>query len=205
MRHNPISARRVPRGQHVDVAMSDCAMSLLVNVLSRHPDVSAIPPRGTRRADIGLWRTRDGSFICTTDKEPRYWSSFCEAVGRPDFIGLQNEVSRRPEIRAALEEIFASRDRDEWLEILGAAGTQFAPVHDVAEALADPHNRARGMVIEPQTASGRTVRQLGQPVRLGGQTPIRNLGRPPGADTREVLSSLGLDNDLIDTLARQGI
>ncbi|HEV7344323.1 MAG TPA: CoA transferase [Devosia sp.] len=182
---------RTGQGRHVDVAMSDCAMSLLVNVLSRYPDVSKIPPRGTRRADIGLWRTEDGLFICTTDMEPRYWRQFCTAVGRPDFIEAQNDVSRRPDIRAALEEIFAGRTRAEWLDILGAAGTQFAPVLDVAEALDDPHNRARGMVLETQTSTG-TVRHIGQPVRLGEKTEIRNLGRFPGSDTEEVLAELGI-------------
>ena len=187
-------------GQHVDVAMSDCAMSLLVNVLSRHPDVSKIPPRGARRADTGLWKTRDGLFICTTDMEPRFWQRFCETVGRPDFIPLQNKVEQRPAIRAALEEIFVTKDRDEWLEILGAAGTQFAPVYEVAEALDDAHNRARGMVVERKTATGRVVRQIGQPVRLGGSTEIRNLGRAPGADAKEILAGLTLEADLLEAL-----
>jgi len=182
------------QGRHVDVAMSDCAMSLLVNVLSRYPDPSKIPPRGTRRADIGLWRTRDDLFICTTDMEPRYWRAFCEAVGRPDFIEAQNDASRRPEIRSALESIFAARTRAEWLDILGAAGTQFAPVLDIAEALEDPHNQARGMVLETQTRT-RNIRHIGQPVRLGSTTEIRNLGRFPGADTEEVLAELGIEAD----------
>lgn len=182
---------RTGQGRHVDVAMSDCAMGLLVNVLSRYPDVSKIPPRGARRADIGLWRTRDDLFICTTDMEPRYWQQFCIAVERPDFIAAQNDQSRRPEIRAALEAIFAARTRAEWLDILGAAGTQFAPVLDVAEALDDPHNRARGMVLETQTSTGK-VRHIGQPVRLGEKTEIRNLGRFPGSDTEEVLDQLGI-------------
>src|SRR5690606_21049343 len=55
-----IERQRTGEGRHVDVAMSDCSMSLLVNVLSRHADLSTIPPRGARRADSGLWRTKDG-------------------------------------------------------------------------------------------------------------------------------------------------
>jgi crotonobetainyl-CoA:carnitine CoA-transferase CaiB-like acyl-CoA transferase len=190
---------RTGQGRHVDVAMSDCAMSLLVNVLSRYPDPTKIPPRGTRRADIGLWRTRDDLFICTTDMEPRYWRAFCEAVGRPDFIPAQNDAGRRPEIRSALEIIFAARTRAEWLEILQAAGTQFAPVLDVAEALEDPHILARGMVLEAKTST-RTVRHIGQPVRLGESTEVRNLGRFPGADTEEVLAELGIAADRRDRL-----
>jgi hypothetical protein len=32
-----------------------------------------------------------------------YWARFCEAVGRPDFIPLQNRVESHPEIHEALE------------------------------------------------------------------------------------------------------
>lgn len=195
-----IERQRTGEGRHVDVAMTDCAMSLLVNVLSRHPDLSSIPPRGTRRTDIGLWRTKDGAFICTTDMEPRYWRAFCEAVGRPEFIESQNDAARRGEIRAELEKLFASRTREEWIRTLETAGTQYAPVNGISEALADPHVRARGMVMELEGPSGRTVRQLGQPVRLTGETRIRNLGRSPGADTEEVLSELGLSRETIDRL-----
>ncbi|CAE7938874.1 unnamed protein product, partial [Symbiodinium necroappetens] len=179
-------------------------MSLLVNVLSRHSDLSSIPPRGTRRADMGLWRTRDGKFICTTDMEPRYWAIFCETVGRPDFVALQNDVESRPEIRSALEAIFRERDLDEWLAILGAAGTQFAPVHSIGEALEDPHNKARGMALSYQGAGGRTVRQIGQPVRFGQESPVRWLGRAPGADTEALLEDIGLSKAEIETLRTTG-
>jgi crotonobetainyl-CoA:carnitine CoA-transferase CaiB-like acyl-CoA transferase len=195
---------RTGRGQHVDVAMSDCAMSLLVNVLSRHPDPATIPPRGTRRADMGLWRTRDGKFLCTTDMEPRYWRVFCETVGRPDFVPLQNQVEARPDIRQTLEVIFAGRDLAEWLAILEAAGTQFAPVYSVEEALADPHNRARGMVVETVGGDGNIIRQIGQPVGLGRDNPVRWLGHMPGTDTEAVLSGLGLDAVTLDQLRGSG-
>ena len=199
-----IERQRTGEGRHVDVAMSDCSMSLLVNVLSRHADLSTIPPRGSRRADSGLWRTKDGSYICTTDMEPRFWRTFCETVGRPDFIESQHDVSRRGEIRAELDKVFASRTRDEWLQILEAAGTQYALVNEIPEALADPHLRARGMVMEIPGTSGRTVRQIGQPVRLDEETSIRNLGHAPGTDTEEVLSELGLAREMIDQLMYKG-
>ena len=195
---------RTGRGRHVDVAMSDCAMSLLVNVLSRHPDPATIPPRGTRRADMGLWRTRDGKFVCTTDMEPRYWRAFCETMGRPDFAPLQNSIESRPDIRAALEAIFLEKDRAEWLAILEAAGTQFAPVNDISEALADPHVRARGMVVDVVGEDGRAVTQIGAPVRLEEGAPVRWLGQVPGADTQSILSKLGMDGMALEQLRRSG-
>src|SRR5690606_25211001 len=154
-------------GQHVDIAMSDCSMALIVNLLSRHPDITTIPPRGTRRADMGIWRTSDGKFICTTDMEPRYWRRVCEAVGREDLIPLQMDVASRASIRRELEAIFATRSLAEWLAVLEGAGTQFAPVLEVAEALADPHNVARNMVVDVPVPQEAPVRQLGLPVKLG--------------------------------------
>lgn len=188
-------------GQMVDVAMSDCSMTLLINVLSRHPDLRSVPPRGVRRADTGIWRTADGKFICTTDMEPRYWQRFCETVGKPDFIPLQNESSERPAIRAALDEIFAAKTQREWLEVLGAAGTQFAPVYDISEALADPHNQARGMVCDVPISTGETTRQLGTPTKLS-RTPaeVRHAAHSPGADTAAVLSELGLSEATIEEI-----
>ncbi len=200
-----IARGRSGEGQHVDVAMSDCAMSLLVNVLSRHPDPASIPPRGARRADMGLWRTKDDKWICTTDMEPAYWRRFCAAVGRPEFIALQNDIDRRPEIRATLEACFATRTLQGWLDLLEQSQTQYAPVLSIGEALEHPHNRARGMVRNETARDGSTLHQIAPPVRLR-ETPDRprNLGRLPGSDTTEILSRLGLSGKEIEALEREG-
>lgn len=188
-------------GQSIDIAMSDCSMMLLSNVMSRHVDPETIPPRGTRRADMGIWRTSDARFVCTTDMEPRYWQRFCEVVGRPEFAARQNDVASRPAIREALEAIFAQKTQAEWLRILEEAGTQFAPVYTVAEALEDEHNKARGMVATLPSRAGGTVTQLGVPAKLS-RTPgvVRHTAHAPGADTEEVLSALGLGEDALNSL-----
>ena len=193
------------RGQQVDVAMSDSAMALIGNLIARHPDLSTVPPRGQRRTDSGIWRTRDGRFLCTTDMEPAYWARFCTAVGRPDFMPLQRDPQAAPMIRTALEAIFATRDLAAWLEVLGAAETQFAAVYEPEEALADPHNLARGMVVELETDDGERIRQLGSPVKLS-ETPAaaRRLAVPAGADAEAVLAELGYDAAAIARLRAEG-
>lgn len=183
------AAERDGIGQQVDIAMSDCSMTLLANVISRHENLDDIPPRGSRRADMGLWRTADDQFVCTTDMEPRYWQRFCELVGHPEYVPLQNDAAERPRIRKTLESIFLQKTRAEWLIELEQAGTQFAPVHTVSEALEDPHNRARGMALEVAGSDGRPVRQLGSPVHLSRTPPrVRHLGRLAGADNGNLLS-----------------
>ena len=193
-------------GQQVDVAMSDSAMALIGTTMSRNPDLSRAPPRGEQRVDCSIWKTKDGRHLCTTDMEPRYWETFCRTLGREDLIALQLDASRRREVTTALAGIFAQRTLAEWLAVLGAAGTQFAPVYEIAEALQDPHNIARGMVLDAVLPDGGAVRQIGSPIKLSAVPAVEpKPARLPGADTREVLLELGYAASCIDELVRTGV
>jgi crotonobetainyl-CoA:carnitine CoA-transferase CaiB-like acyl-CoA transferase len=201
-----IARTRTGMGQHIDIAMSDSAMALIATVVARNPDLSKAPPRGRRRIDSGIWRCADGLLIVTTDMEPRYWERFCGAIGRPDLAARQHDHAGAGEIAAAIAAIFATRPRAEWLEMLAAADTQFAPVLDVAEALRDPHNRARGMALEVALPGGGTARQIGSPIHLS-ETPVRAPVPAPlaGTEGAAILAELGLTPDDIDALARTGV
>jgi crotonobetainyl-CoA:carnitine CoA-transferase CaiB-like acyl-CoA transferase len=186
-----IARGRTGRGQMVDIAMSDASMALIASAVSRNPDLSKVPPRGRHRADIGIYETADQRFIVTTDMEPRYWQRFCAAMGCPEYTPLQNDVSRRAEIRARLEAMFATRPLDHWLGILGEADTQFAPISSIAEALADPHNIAREMAIDVPSDGG-PIRQIGSPIHLSDTPPVPpRAARLAGADTDAILQELG--------------
>jgi crotonobetainyl-CoA:carnitine CoA-transferase CaiB-like acyl-CoA transferase len=194
-----MEARATGRGQHVDVAMTDCSMALLANVISRYENPDEAPPRGVRRSDMGLWRCADGKWLTTTDMEPRFWTAFCEAMGVPEFVPLQLDRDRASEVRDRLAAIFATRDRAHWLGHLAAAGTQFAPVNSLGEALTEPHFLARKMVVEVDAPTGAPLRQLGPPVRLSDQ-PELTAAVLPGTHNREILSGLGLSPEEIDRL-----
>ncbi len=194
-----MQARETGKGQHVDVAMADCSFSLIANLLSRYETPDDAPPRGTRRIDLGLWECADGLWLCTTDMEPRYWETFCTAMGHPEFIPLQLDRAKADEIRTALASKFAARPRAHWLKHLEAAGTQFAPVNSVSEALNDPHFHARNMVIEVDVGGGAPLRQIGAPVRLSdGPPPVPAV--MPGTHNREILKSLDLSDAEISAL-----
>ena len=153
---------RTGLGQHVDIAMSDSSMALVAPQLAR-AGPEGLPPRGTRRADIGLWRCADGRYLVTTDMEPRYWRLFCETLGVAHFASRQHDIAARPAIAATLAGLFATQPAAAWLATLEAAGTQVAMVLEPEEAFAHPHNVARGMAL---TAKGTAVRLLGCPIHL---------------------------------------
>jgi crotonobetainyl-CoA:carnitine CoA-transferase CaiB-like acyl-CoA transferase len=182
---------RTGRGQQVDIAMSDSAMALIAPAVSRNPDLSKLPPRGRYRTDCGIYETADGRFIATTDMEPRYWERFCTAMGRPDFVAAQNDKGRRGEIVAWLEAAFLKHPLDYWLALLAEADTQFAAVNSVEDALADPHNRARGMAIDVPSEGG-ILRHIGSPIHLSDTPAVTpRPARIAGADNDAILTELG--------------
>jgi crotonobetainyl-CoA:carnitine CoA-transferase CaiB-like acyl-CoA transferase len=191
------------QGQLVDVAMSDCAFALLTSVYQRFLTTGKPPPMHWQAGNVGLWKTKDGKFLCTTDLEPRFWARFCNAIERPDLIARQFDVQGPDSIVADLRAIFISKTRDEWFEFLKTADCQVAPVYSLAEALNDPHHRARGTVSEVEDPIAGKVTQIGPLVKLSSTSArIRCLAQLPGADTRTVLTEFGVGPEQIEALTR---
>lgn len=186
------------QGQLVDIAMSDTAFAFVTASLSRLLATGTLPAIGMYMANNGVWETRDGKHICTTDMEPRYWSDFCDLIERPEWKPL---IYRRGEYEDELREIFLTRDRDEWIRLFRERGTQGAPVLSLAEAVDDPHNRARGVILETEDGHGNAVTTVGPLIKLS-ETPgaIRFTARMPGADSHAILSQAGFAPEEIDTI-----
>jgi len=197
---------RTGRGQHVDVAMSDASMALLLVNLGRTDDPEALPPLGRWHPKGGVWACADGAYLCTTDMEPRYWARFCAAIDRPDLAGRQHDTAHHPEIQREIAAIIATRPRDAWVALLEAADTQAQPVLSMAEAIAHPHHRARGMVMDVPLADSAPVTQLGLPFHLSDTPAV-----PPspagaaGADNQALLNGLGFSPEEIGRLAAAGL
>lgn len=185
---------RSGKGAHVDVAMSDAAMSLLLVSMGREDDLERLPPLGQWHPKGGVWLCQDGGYLCTTDMEPAYWVRFCGAMGKPEFAAIQHTIAEHPRMHADLAALFLTRPRDEWHALLSEAGSQAMMVYSPTEALAHPHNRARGMVMEVPVEGQEPVTQLGLPFTISGVDPVEPMAAgEAGADNAAILSELGFD------------
>jgi alpha-methylacyl-CoA racemase len=101
-------------------------------------------------------------------------------------------------MRETLAGIFMSRPRDHWVDLLQDTDACFAPVLSPAEAPDHPQNRARGIF------SDGPVQPMPAPRFARSDTPLPSTPPAPGADSREVLDSLGLSAAEIETLFKAG-
>src|SRR5581483_785950 len=100
------------------------------------------------------YRAKDG-FVNIAVGNDAQWRAFCVAAGAPlaalgddpRFATNAARVERRDELAALLEPVVAARTVDDWIALCDGAGIPVGPILDVAQALAHPQVRARGMVV----------------------------------------------------------
>lgn len=194
---------RTGRGQLVDLAMTDGALSMLVRVASQYSQSGVVPRLGEHRLSGALpsyevYECRDGRYLAVASLEPRFFEALCAALGLPELAGFReaSPPEEHARVRAALAARFRERTRDEWAADLASSDTCVAPVLALDEALAHPHHRARGMVAELDG-----VPQIGVAPHLTA-TPgtLRRPGQVAGVDTDAVLGELGYDSARIARL-----
>jgi crotonobetainyl-CoA:carnitine CoA-transferase CaiB-like acyl-CoA transferase len=142
----------------------------------------------------------------------RHWAPLCRAVGHPEWIEdprfdtASGRAANAAELIAVLDEIFASRTREEWGEIFDAEGELWwAPVQTLEEVIADPQVWASGGFVEvPDGVSTTTL--PASPVDFHG-TPgeLRWMAPEAGQQTDEVLSELGHSEERIAQLRELGV
>ena len=170
-------------------------MPLLMVSMGRYGNLAEMPQPGEWHPKGGVWLCADGRYLCTTDMEPAYWQRFCNAVGKLEFAALQHRAEEHPRMQTELAALFLTRSRDEWFAILAGADTQAMPVYSPEEALAHPHNRARGMVVDvPLEGQEQPLRQLGLPFTFSETAPVApKAAGLAGADNAAILGELGFD------------
>jgi crotonobetainyl-CoA:carnitine CoA-transferase CaiB-like acyl-CoA transferase len=142
----------------------------------------------------------------------RHWPALARAVDRPDWLDderyaepLGRAMNAR-ELIAEIDEIFATRTRDEWAEAFAREPDLFwSPVNSVDDLLADEQFHASGAVVEvPDEHGGRAM--LATPADFDGRPPSPRWRAPAlGEHTREVLGELGRDGNTIDRLIDAGV
>ncbi len=194
------------RGQFIDLALFDVAVSALANIVLNFQTSGAVPTRmGNAHPNVvpyQVFETADGHMIVAVGNDGQF-AHFVAALGLVDLATDDRfrTNAARVENRAALIPLLAdamkTRTTAAWEALLGAVNVPAGPINTIDQALADPQAQFRGLSVD---AGGRPG--IASPLRLS-DSPTEASAAPPvlGADTRAVLADLlGLDDAAIAAL-----
>ncbi|MEZ2295005.1 CaiB/BaiF CoA transferase family protein [Variovorax sp. RCC_210] len=202
-----LEARQSGQGQVVDAAMVDGAASLMTYMYASHAAGAWSDVRGENVLDgdtapwYGVYETADGQYVSIASAEPQFYAELLRITGLAGG-DLPDQLDRGswPAFRLRLAEIFRGRTRDAWCELMEGSDVCFAPVLTLDEAMAHPHNRARGTFVE--------VAGVAQPApapRFSRTVPATpTLPEAAAADPTGVLSNWGFAPHEVAALRAEG-
>ncbi|HJU17718.1 MAG TPA: CoA transferase [Stellaceae bacterium] len=204
------------KGQVIDLPLLDPLFSFIATEAPIYQLTGEVRPRTGSRSETtsprNVFKTKDGRYIGISASIQAMAERLFRAVGRPDMIAdprfrtNTDRVRNAEDCEAPIREFIAARTLDENMAAFAQAEVTAAPVYDIDQFIADPHVRAREILVAlPDAETGRLPMHNVIP-RLS-QTPGR-LRRPApglGEHTAEILGDLGLDRQAIAALAAEGI
>jgi alpha-methylacyl-CoA racemase len=201
-----LEAKSSGQGQVVDAAMTDGSAALMAIIYGMASSGMWTSERGTNMLDTGAhfydtYECKDNKWISIGSIEPQFYALLLEKTGidDPEFQ-QQMDRSAWPSLSAKLTEVFLTKTRDEWCEIMEGSDVCFAPVLNIDEAPHHPHNKARNTFVE--------VDGITQPAPAPRFSRTENeiQGPPPasGEHTDDVLTAWGFAADSITQLRDKG-
>lgn len=190
------------QGQIIDAAMTDGTASLLSTFYGLMAMDMWTTDRYANRLDggayyYGSYECKDGKYVSVGSLEPQFYALLLEKCEISDeSFKEQLDQASWPIKREKLKEIFKSKTRTEWCDIMEGTDVCFAPILDLKEAPDHPHNKARNTYVDFEGVT--------QPA------PAPRFSRTPGAiqapsalvgeHTEEVLTGWGFSEDQINEL-----
>jgi crotonobetainyl-CoA:carnitine CoA-transferase CaiB-like acyl-CoA transferase len=199
-------------GQVVDVTLQHIGYYINGNDTSNTLVTGETPPRHDRRTPRNpLWnhyRCQDDRwlFLVMIDSD-RYWPALVRSLGRPelgDDPRFANPVERyrnTRELVVILDEIFAARPLEKWIEPMNGERLIWAPVRTLAEAVLDENAEGNGSFATVEHPDHGTFKTVAPPFQMSGYAMTGSNPAPMlAAHTAEVLAEAGVDDETIALL-----
>jgi formyl-CoA transferase len=206
------------RGQCVEVSMQDAVVNLIRVSLRDHQRFGHAMPRRGNQMGQGVPGTTypcapggPNDYVFITAQQ-QMWPAMVKAMGRPEladdprFNTTEMRWENREALNALIEEWTRARSKHEVMRLLGEAGVPCGACQDTGEVLADPHLKAREMILDIDYPTRGTYKTVGCPVKLS-DSPAE-VSRPPllGEHTDALLRELcGVSPDEIKPLRDDGV
>lgn len=209
-----VSREQTGQGQHVDVALLDGLTAWLTYVAQNHFASGETPRRyGSAHPNIVPYQgfsTGDGDLMVAAGNDG-LWRRFARVVGLDDlaederFATNPDRVRNRDQLLPLIEQALGAKSATEWTDLLTHAGVPVGPILTVPETVTHPQILAREMVVDLTHTTEGTIRTLGSPLKLSATpTTLRHASPTHGEDTADILAAMGLTDEEIGRLRKEG-
>ncbi len=209
-----LERERSGKGQWVHTSLLQANIRMMDFQATRWLMAGEIPPPSENfhpfHVPAGTFRAKDGELNIQSSGDTLF-RRLCSAIGAPElaedprFKRARDRQQRRDELTAELEKHLVKKTKNEWVEVLNAAGVPSGPILNVKESFENEQVQTLPMVQPIEHPTLGTINVLGFGVNLG-RTPARMRTPTPehGEHTHEVLAELGYSEEQIAEMAREG-
>lgn len=205
-------------GQHVEVSMQDAVVNLIRVSLRDHQRTGKPMPRTGNQ----LGQTVPGTtYACAPGgpndyvyifAQPQMWPAVVRVMGQPElaedprFKTPADRWNNREALNGIVEAWTSTRGKHDVMKLMGDSGVPCGACLDTGEVLADPHLRAREMIVDIDYPPRGTYQTVGSPLKLSTSPAV--ITRPPllGEHTDALLSELcGTTPEDLQSLREAGV
>lgn len=166
------------QGCTIDIALADVVTPFQVFALAEMGLTGKSPTRQGEWLNGGwacyqIYETADGRHISVGAIEAKFWRSFCDASGRPDWVARQAASTPQTDLTAEVAALVRTLTLAECMVLYEPADCCVTAVLDLASAVDSPYVQTRGLVMaHPQLP----IFQASYPAIVDGKRPAI---RPP--------------------------
>jgi len=202
-------------GQHVDISMLDCQISMLNYMATMHflsgEDPYPIGNSHFVHVPYNTFSCSDGTIVIAVITD-NFWRNLKQVISCPEFENGKYDTQPgrwedREMINARLNELLSVNTCAHWLALFEAQRIPCAPVNSLSQALADTQVLHRNMVIDLKHPNGSSTKGPGNPIKLSRSSDEIFTAAPTlGQHTDEVMTQLlNLSVEQIEQMKKQGI
>ena len=202
-------------GQHVDISMLDCQISMLNYMATMHSMSGLIPePIGNSHfvhMPYNTFRTRDFPIVIAAVGD-QFWPRLLKIFKDPELKNSEFEKAferqkNKEKIESILQKELLNESSEYWLNELEKESVPCARVNNLEQAMNDEQIQYRNMLVDVMHPEGGSVKVPGNPIKLSS---IENeqYSSPPllGEHTKEVLQKwLNFSDEKLNELDKQQV